>query len=109
VERVLVALLAGQLGRGRGDVEVELLLALRDRGHRQRGRGGGHVEDGVRLLAVVELLRLGVGDVRLVLVVGGDHLDVGGDRVAAMARLEVLDGHLDRLDTVPAGQVGVDA
>ena len=63
----------------------------------------------VGLLPVVELLGLGVGDLGLVLVVGGDHLDLLGDRLVAVLGLEVVHGHLHGLDGVLARQVGVDA
>jgi hypothetical protein len=109
VERVLVARLAGQLAGGGTDVEVDLLLLVGDGGHRQRRRGGRNVEDRVGALPVVHLLRLGVGDLRLVLVVGGDHLDVPRHGLVAVLGLEVLDRELHRLDRVLAGQVGVDA
>ncbi len=109
VERVLVAGLAGQ-GRGAGaDVDEELLLRLCLGRDGQGGRGGRHVEDDVGLVAVVHLLRLGVGDVRLVLVVGLDDLDVLGDRLVAVLGLVVVDGHLDGDLAVGAGQVLVDA
>jgi len=109
VERVFVAGLAGQVGGGGTDVQVELLLLAGDGGHRERCRRRRHVEDRVGALPVEQLLRLGVGDLRLVLVVGGDHLDVLGDGLVAVLGLEVLDGHLHGLDGVLAGQVGVDA
>src|SRR5690606_18996180 len=75
VERVGVALRARELGACRADVEVQFLVAVGLLGHGQRGGGGRHVQDDVGALALIHLLGLGVGDVRLVLVVGGDDLD----------------------------------
>src|SRR6266545_2374169 len=109
VEGVLVALVTGQRRRGRGDVDEQLLLRqglARDGERRRRVR---YVEDDVRLLPVVHLLGLGVRDLGFVLVVRADHLDVLGDHVVAVLGLEVLDRHLDRLDRLRSGQVGVDA
>ncbi len=104
-----VALRAGELGGAGADVEEQLLVLVGHVGHGEGGRRGGDVEDRVHPLAVVHLARLGVGDLRLVLVIGRDDLDVLGDRVVGVRLLEVVDGHLHRLDRVLTGELGVDA
>ena len=106
---VLVAGLPGQRGRACGHVDEELLLGLGDGGDGERGRGCRHVQDDVGVLPVVHLLRLGVGDVGLVLVVCGDDLDGLGDRLGAVLGLVVVDRHLDRHLGIRAGDVLVDA
>jgi hypothetical protein len=88
------------LGGRRADVDEQLLVVLRLGGDGQ-GRGRGrHVEDHVGPLPLVQLLSLGVRDVRLVLVVGRCDLDVVDDRPVAVLLLVVGDGHLDSLDGV---------
>src|SRR5690606_18750572 len=92
VEGVLVAGFAGQLGGGGADVDEDLLLGLGDGGDGERGGRGGHVQDHVGVLSVVELLGLGVGDLGFVLVVGGHHVDLLGHGLVAVLGPVVLDG-----------------
>jgi hypothetical protein len=100
LEGVLVALGAGQCHGRRAHVDEQFLVVLRLGGDGQGGGRGRHVEDDVRAAAFVQLLSLGVGDVRLVLVVGRRHLDLVDDRLVAVLLLVVGDGHLDRFDGV---------
>ena len=99
------ARLAGQVRRRRARREERLALVLGDLVDGERDAGIRHVDDHVDLVDVVPLARDGRADVRLVLVVGRDDLDL----VAALLDAGVLDGHLRRGDRARAGEVGVEA
>src|SRR5690606_6504672 len=75
VETVGRTLFAGQLGGGGAGDQVDLLLALGEPLDGERHGGGGQLHDRVDLLTVVPLTGDVGGDVRFVLVVGGDDLD----------------------------------
>jgi len=105
VETIGRAGLTGQVGgRGTGD-DVDLLLVGRDALHRQRHGGRGQFHDGIDLLGVVPLARDVGGDVRLVLVIGADHLD----RRALHFAAEILDRHLGGLERPFTAEIGIDA
>ena len=104
VDRRRRAGLAGQVGGRRPGDEEDLVLLAADLVDRQRGRRGRHVDDDVDAVLVVPLAGDVRGDVGLVLVVGGDDLDVD----ALGGGVEVLDGHARGDDRAFAGEVGVD-
>ena len=109
VQRIGRALLVGQRRRAGADHDNRFLLVGGHARHGQRGAGVGAADQHVQALLVEPLARLGRGDVGLVLVVGGDQLDLPAvDRAA-----HFLDGHADGLDAawavgarVHARQVG---
>ena len=96
------ALRAGQVARGSAVVDVGLVLFLADIVDRERDRGGRHVEDHVHPVAVEPLLGDAGAHVRLVLVVGAQHLD-------GEVRLELGDGLLHGGDRVHAANVAIGA
>src|SRR5690606_24091034 len=98
--------LAGQVRRPAGGVQVNLVLFLGDVVHRERDRGRRHVHDYVHTLDVVPLAGDIGANVRLVLVVGEDHLDLGRTLVLLAV---VLDRLLGRPDGALAGQIGINA
>ena len=99
------ACLAGQIRRGRTGGQEHLALVAGDLVDRERDAGIGNVDDDVDLVDVVPLARDAGADVGLVLMVGGDDLDL----VAALFDARILDGHPRRRDRARAGQVGVQA
>jgi hypothetical protein len=86
-------------------VDEGLVLLLGDLRDGERHRGGRHVEHRVDAVAVVPLPGDGGADIGLVLVVGGDDLDLQPLRL----RLEVLDRHAGGHHRALAGGIEVDA
>ena len=67
---------AGEIGRRRTGVQVDDVLLLREIGDRKADAGTGEVDEHVDLLDVDPLLADIDADVRLVLVVRGDQIDL---------------------------------
>jgi hypothetical protein len=105
VDGVGRARLAGQVGSRGAGVDEDLALVLGDLVHRECHAGIGRVDDHVDAFGVVPLVRDLRADVRLVLVVGEDHLDVE----ALLLRLEVLDRHFRGDHGALPGEVRVQA
>ncbi len=105
VDRVGRARLARQVGRRRTGHQKRLALFLGDLVDRERDSGIGRVDDHIHLVDVVPLPRDCAADVRLVLVVGGDDLDL----VTALLDPGVLDRHSCRDDGARSGEIGVQA
>ena len=90
--------------RRRADDDVDLLLLGGDSLHRKRDRGRREVGDHVDAFGVVPAARDVAGEIGLVLVIGGDQLDLLAEHAAA----EILDRHFRRFDRPLAAIVGVD-
>ena len=99
------AVLVGQARGARADHDVGTLLLGRHLGHGDAGPRAGAAHQHGHAVLVDPLAGLGAGHVGLVLVVGGEHLDVAPQHLAA----EVLHRHLDHLATGRAVDVGVEA
>jgi hypothetical protein len=76
VESVGLAGVAGETRRRRAHDDVDFLLLLRKLVNRERDRGGRQFGDHVDAFDVVPAPRNGAAEIRLVLVVGGDDLDL---------------------------------
>ncbi|MGY3531085.1 hypothetical protein ACVISU_003853 [Bradyrhizobium sp. USDA 4452] len=85
--------------------DVDLLLFLRQLLHRERDRRRGELGDHVDVLDLVPAPRDRGRKVRLVLMVGGDDLDLLSQHLAA----EILDRHPRRFERIFAAVIGVDA
>ena len=83
-------MLAGQFRRGRASHKVDLLLLFGNALHGERHRRRGQFHDGVDLFGIIPLTGDIGGNVRLVLVVGGDNLNRCVQHLAA----EILGSHL---------------
>ena len=104
VEAVGLAGVAGEpRGRGTHD-DVDLLHLPGEIVDRERDRGGRQLGDHVDALDLVPAPRDRGREIRLVLVVGGDDLDLLSEDGAA----EILDRHLRRFDRPFAAVVGID-
>ena len=99
------ARLARQIGCGRTGDDENLILFLGDRVHSQRYSGIGHVEDRIDLVHVKPFSGDIGADVRLVLVIGRDDLDL----VAALFDARILDRQLGGNDRALAGEVRIKA
>ena len=97
------AVLAGDVGRRRSVEQHELLLLPGHFLDRERDGGRAAVGDHVDALIVVPVAHDVGGDVRLVLVIGGDDLD----RLAEH-RTEILRRHARRDAGALAGDVGIE-
>ena len=105
MEAIGLAGVAGQ-ARGRGPHhDVDLLHLPRQIVDRERDRGRRQLGDHVDAFDLVPAPRDGGGEVGLVLVVGGDHLDLLAEHAAA----EILHRHLGGLERPCAAVIGVDA
>ena len=96
--------LAGEI-RGSGGDEGDLVQILRQALHGEAHGRVGEVGDDVHAVLGEPLPRLGGADVRLVLVIGEDQLDLLAEDRAA----ELLDGHPRGLRRAGAGEVGIEA
>ena len=104
VDRVGGARLAGEVGGGGARDQQRLALVAGDLVDGERDAGVRHVDDHVDLVGVEPLPGHLGADVGLVLVVGGDDLDLQSLLVGA----EVLDGHTGRHHGALAGEIGVE-
>ena len=66
---------AGEIGRCGTGQEQHAIFVRRQPLDRERHRGVRDVDDGVDLAVVVPVLRDAQADIRLVLMIGADHLD----------------------------------
>ena len=105
VDRVRRALGAREVGGGRARIDEDLVLLAHHLVHRECHARGRHVHDRVDALGVDPPARDLRADVGLVLVVGGDDLDLE----ALVLGREVLDRHLRGDHRARAAQVGVEA
>src|SRR5712692_1943301 len=103
VDGVGGALRAGQIGGGGARDQKHLVLLAHDLVDRERDRGGRHVDDHVDLVGVDPGAHDVRSDVRLVLVVGADDLDLE----ALGGGAGVLDRHAGGDHRAWAGQVGI--
>jgi hypothetical protein len=104
VETVGLAGVAGQARRRRTDHDVDLLLFLRQLMNRERDRRGRQLGDHVDVFDVVPAPRNRAGEVRLVLVIGGNDLDLMAEHLAA----KVLDRHPGGFERPFAAVIGID-
>jgi hypothetical protein len=104
VEAVRLAGVTGQARRRRTHDDVDLLHLLRQIVNGERDRGRRQLGDHVDAFDLVPAPRDAGGQISLVLMVGGDHLDLLVKHVAA----KILDGHLGRFERPPAAVVGID-
>jgi hypothetical protein len=95
----------GEVGSGGARVHVDDVLLLGDAVHRQRHAGGQHAEDAVHLFLIGPLARDVHAHVRLVLVIGRDHVDLPALRRHA----GILDGHLRGEDRALPAHVRIEA
>jgi len=103
--RVRRARLAGEVGGGGARIEMHHVLLARHVAHRERNAGIRRVDDGIDLV-IVDPLPGDVGaEVRLVLVVAAQHIDLPALRRQA----GVLDRHLDRCNRIGTADVGIEA
>ena len=105
VETVRRARRARDRRRGRADHDIDLLLFLGDFLHRERDRRGRQLGDHVDAFGVVPLARNADRQIRLVLMIGRDDLDLAAQHLAA----EFLDRDLRGLDRALAAVIGIDA
>ena len=105
VDRVRRALRAGQVGGGGARDQEHLVLVAHDLVDRERDRGGRHVDDHVDLVDVDPGAHDVRADVRLVLMVGADDLDLH----ALGGGAEILDRHARGDHRALAAQVGIGA
>ena len=104
-DRVRRAGLAGEIG-GRGTrVEQHRVLFLDEVVDGQRDAGIRRIGDRVDLLVVDPLPRDVDADVRLVLVIAADHVDLP----ALLGEAGILDRHLDRDHRIGAADIGIKA
>ena len=103
VEAVGRAGRAGQRRRRRGHDDIDLFPLGGDSLHRKRDRGQGEVGDHVDAFDVIPAARDGGGEIKLVLVVGVDQLDLLAEHAAA----EILDRHFRGFDRPLAVKIGV--
>ena len=96
---------AGQIGGGGAGDQEHLVLVAHDLVDRERDRGGRHVDDHIDLVDVDPGAHDVGSDVRLVLVVGADDLDLH----ALGGGAEILDRHAGGDHRALAAQVGVGA
>jgi hypothetical protein len=104
VETVRRAGVAGNARGRRPHDDVDLLLFLREFLDRERHRGRRQFGNHVDVLDLVPAPRDGGGEIRLVLVVGGDDVD----RLAEHTAAEILDRHLGGFERILAAVIGVD-
>ncbi|MNZ62211.1 hypothetical protein D3C78_803270 [compost metagenome] len=104
METIGAALLAGQFGGCRPGVDGDLLLVLGERLHGKADRRRGQFHDRIDLFGIVPLAGDIGGHIRLVLVVGGHHLNRRIQHLAA----EILNRHLRGFIRVLAAEIGVD-
>ncbi len=76
VDRVRAALRTGQVGRAGAGIQHHLVLLAAHGVDREPDRGCRHIDDGIDAVLIEPLPRDRGADVGLVLVVGGDDLDV---------------------------------
>jgi len=105
MDGVGVALRAGEVGGRGAGVDVDLVLGLGHAGHGQAHAGIGHFDDQVHAFAVIPLGGDAGADIGLVLVIGGDDIDLE----ALGGRAEILQRLVDAGDGDGAGQVLVGA
>ena len=105
VEAVGLAGVAGQARGRRADDNVDFFHLLRQIVNRERDRGGRELGDHVDAFDLVPAPRDGGGQIGLVLMVRGDHLDF----LAKHAAAKILDCQLGGLERPLAAIVGVDA
>ena len=106
VEGELVALLVGQLAGPGAGVDEHLLLLRGDGRSGERAGRVHRVEDGVDIEPVVHLRGLVARDVRLVLVIDGDHRHLAGEFLVGLH--EVVGGHLGGLVRSRSGDGRID-
>ena len=105
VESIGLAGVAGEARSCRAHDDVDLLHLLGEIVNRERDRGGRQLGDHVDAFDLIPAPRNGGGEIRLVLVVGGDDFDLVAQHLAA----EILDRHLGGLNRPFAAVIGVDA
>ncbi len=97
------ALGIGKIRRRRAGIDHDSVLLFHEIVDRKRNAGVQHVHEDVDLLDVDPLARDVGGDVRLVLMVGGNHIDLP----ALGRKAGILDRHLGRQGGTCAAEVGV--
>ena len=105
VDGVGIALGARQIGGGGAGDDERLVLVAGDGGHRERDARVRHVDDHVDFVDVVPLVGDVGADVRLVLMVAADEVDLDVGVVLG----EIGDGELRRRHRTRAADVGIKA
>jgi hypothetical protein len=104
-QRVRRAGLAGDVGAGATRIDQDRVLLFHQIGDRERDAGGWRIDDRIELVDVDPLPGNVDADVRLVLMVGGQDIDLpslGG-------KAGILDRHFDRRYRIGAADIGIEA